>query len=200
MILRVFHGVPASGGEDALIEGIKANAVSTLERLPELTGFQLGIERADGGEIVIVTTWTDFAAILASGDAQVNAARSIADAPTFFVASHADHYEVVVGEEHGGPIARAELRVTTATLKPRFEATYFEGSRRLAPELASSHGLLFHLIGRRAVAEYIEICAVTLWDRGASEAAAQSMHAEVAELASCYAAPPNTRLYEPVVR
>ena len=199
MILRVFSGVPAPGGEEALLKGIHAYSVSTLEQLPALTGFQLGVRRGEAGEIVIATTWTDFASILASGDGQVNAPRSIGGGPAYFVASHADHYEVALGDQVGGPIPGASMRVTTVTLKPGLESTFFERSRNVAPELERSHGMLFHLVGRRAVGQYTEVCAITLWEPGALASEEQRAIPGTEDLASCFAAPPLTREFEPVV-
>ena len=149
---------------------------------------------------MIATTWTDFASILATGDGQVNAARSIGGAPAFFVASHADHYELVLGDQSGGPIPGARMRVTTVTLKPGLESTFSERSRGVAGELERSHGMVFHLVGRRAVAQYTEVCAITFWESSSADADEQPIPRGTEELASCYAAPPSTREFEPVVR
>jgi hypothetical protein len=203
MILRVFHGLAGPGGEDALLDAIGEYAAPTLERLPSLTGFQLGIRRGEAGEIVIVTTWTDFDAILANGDLLVDAPRSIGGAQSLFATSHADHYELVIGDERGGPIPDARMRVTNVTIKPGREAGYFQAAAPIAERLTAS-GMLMHLLGRRIVAEHTEVCAVTLWQGDAPDEARVAFEGPILpgteDLSDFYAAPPVARLYEPILR
>jgi hypothetical protein len=203
MILRVFHGLAGPGGEDALLAAIGEYAAPTLERLPSLTGFQLGIRRADAGEIVIVTTWMDFGAILANGDALVDAPRAIGGAPRLFATSHADHYELVIGDERGGPIPDARLRVANVTIKPGREAGYFQAASPIAERLTAS-GMMMHLLGRRIAADHTEVCAVTLWQGDPPPDARGNAEGPILpgteDLSDFYAAPPVARLYEPLLR
>jgi heme-degrading monooxygenase HmoA len=85
------------------------------------------------------------------------------------------------------------------TIKPGLESTFFERARMVAGELERSHGMLFHLVGRRAVAQYTEVCGITLWESGSPLSDRQAVLPGTEELADCYAAPPSTHEYEPVV-
>lgn len=163
MILRVFRGRVAPGREDDVVDFVRDQAITQALAIPGLLSFQPGVRtRGDGRELVIVTTWVDFASLLATGR-DLDTPITLPSASAIVSEGHADHYELVFGGARGLPLGVGTLRITSGTIRPNAEASYFTRKRELVEPLLDDAGLHALHLGRRVDGGRSEVVAVTLW-------------------------------------
>ena len=164
MILRVFRGMVPPEGADELVAFVRDRAIADGLRTPGLRSFQAALRStAVGTELVIVSTWTDFDAVLAPGRL-LDSPLAVRGAGAFLSGGHADHYELLATEARGIPVSNTTVRVTRALLRPNVEGDYFGRVRTLADGLLDRPGLIAFLVGRRAIQTTIEATTISLWE------------------------------------
>ena len=175
MILRVLRGRVIEGEESRLQRFVRDEAVAHALKIPGLLSFQPAVrETAACTELVIVSTWSDFEDMFAAG--------RVLDAPLAMIAAepmladtHAEHYELVIGQARAMPLQRAKLRLTRMPILPNVEASYYETVRRWADRLLDEAGLVAFTLCRRVVGRQDDIIAVQVWqDEAALREAAGS--------------------------
>ena len=77
--------------------------------------------------------------------------------------SHAEHYELVIGEARAMPLREAKLRLTRIPIRQNAEAAYYEAVRRWADRLLDEAGMVAFSLGRRVIGRQDEIVAAQIW-------------------------------------
>jgi PAS domain-containing protein len=164
VILRVLRGRVIQGQEQNLGRFVRDEAVANALSIPGLLSFQPAIrETRAGSELVIVSTWTGFETIAAAGR-DLDAPLSMPNSSNMLSDSHAEHYELVIGESRSMPLRKAKLRLTRIPIKPNTESAYYEAVRQWADRLLDESGLIAFNLGRRVVGRQDDIVAVQIWE------------------------------------
>ena len=163
MILRVLRGTVIEGQEARLTRFVRDEAVAHALTIPGLISFQPAVREVRGvRELVIVSTWTGFDA-LAAVSRDLDSPLSMPGANEMLVDSHAEHYELVIGQSRSMPLRKAKLRLTRIPIRPNTESAYYEAVRQWADRLLDEHGLVAFNLGRRVVGRQDDIVAVQIW-------------------------------------
>jgi PAS domain-containing protein len=164
MILRVLRGRIIAGAEARLSRFVRDEAVAHALTIPGLLSFQPAVrETRAGPELVIVSTWTGFESMTAVGK-DLDAPLSMPGAKEMLAGTHAEHYELVIGESRSMPLREAKLRLTRIPIRPNLESAYYDTVRLWADRLLDEHGLVAFSLGRRVVGRQDEIVAVQVWE------------------------------------
>ena len=163
MILGVLRARVIEGEEDRLARFVRDEAVQHALTVPGLLSFQPAVREVHGGsELVLVSTWSGFEDLAAAGH-DLDSPLAMPGAASMVTDSHAEHYELVIGEARSMPLRKARLRLTRIPIKPNSEAAYYEAVRRWADRLLDETGLVAFSLGRRVVGRQDEIVAVQVW-------------------------------------
>ena len=119
-------------------------------------------ETPEGLELVIVSTWAGFDDLVAAGR-DLEAPLGIFGAASLLTDSHAEHYELVIGEARAIPLREAKLRLTRIPIRQNLEASYYQAVRRWADHLLDQTGLVAFSLGRRVVGRQDHIVAAMIW-------------------------------------
>lgn len=164
MILRVLRARVIAGQEDRLARFVRDEAVARALKVPGLVSFQPAVRGTRAGtELVIVSTWTGFEDLTAAGQRDLDAPMLLPHADELTADSHAEHYELVIGESRAMPLREAKLRLTRIPIKPNVEASYYEAVRGWADRLLDETGMVAFSLGRRVVGRQDEIVAAQIW-------------------------------------
>jgi PAS domain-containing protein len=168
MILRVLRARVISGDEERLARFVRDEAVAPALRVPGLLSMQPAVrETRAGTELVIVSTWTGFEDIAAAGR-DLDAPLTMPGAESMLADSHAEHYELVIGEARALPLREAKLRLTRIPIRPNVESSYYEAVRRWSEKLLDEAGMVAFSLGRRVVGRQDDIVAVQIWQDAAA--------------------------------
>ena len=194
MILRVLRGRVIEGEEERLTRFVRDEAVAHALTIPGLLSFQPAVrETRAGQELVIVSTWTGFESI-AAANKDIDAPLIMPGAADMLSDSHAEHYELVIGESRSMPLRKAKLRLTRIPIQPNTESAYYETVRRWADRLLDEQGLVAFNLGRRVVGRQDDIVAVQVWadEDALRDAAGSELHKPMgsSELSRFWAADP----------
>ena len=163
MILRVLRARVIEGEEDRLARFVRDEAVQNALTVPGLLSFQPAVRDVHGGtELVLISTWSGFEDLAAAGR-DLDSPLAMLGAASMLTDSHAEHYELVIGEARSMPLREAKLRLTRIPIKPNAEAAYYETVRRWADRLLDESGLVAFSLGRRVVGRQDDIVAVQIW-------------------------------------
>jgi PAS domain-containing protein len=163
MILRVLRARVIAGEEARFVQFVRDAVVGRALQVPGLVSLQPAVrESPDGLELAIVSTWGDFDDLVAAGR-DLNAPLGAFGTPPVLTDSHADHYELVIGEARTMPLREAKLRLTSIPIRPNAEAAYYEAVRRWADRLLDETGLVAFSLGRRVVGRQDHIVAAMIW-------------------------------------
>jgi PAS domain-containing protein len=163
MILRVLRARIIDGETPRLLRFIRDEAVAQALAVPGLLSLQPALrESAAGVELVIVSTWTDFAGMAAAGGS-LDKPLSMPGAGLMLADAHAEHYELVVGEARAMPLREAKLRLIRIPIKQNAESAYYAAVRRWAERLLDESGLIAFTLGRRVSGRQDDIVAAMLW-------------------------------------
>src|SRR5215212_5714553 len=163
MILRVLRARVIEGEEARLARFVRDEAVAHAFTLPGLLSFQPAVRGVHGGsEIVIVSTWSGFEALAAAGR-DLDSPLAMPGTESMLADSHAEHYELVIGEARSMPLREAKLRLTRIPIRPNIEASYYEAVRSWSERLLDEAGLVAFSLGRRVVGRQDDIVAVQVW-------------------------------------
>lgn len=166
MILRIFRGRVLSHRESDFNALVRDQAVADALRAQGLLSVQPALRKVAGGtELLIVSTWTDIEAIVATGRS-LDSPVAFPGAAPFLEAGHADHYELVVGGARGMPIVGALVRVLRARIRPNTSSSYFDRVRRIAAPYVDSAAVVALNVGRRIEAGMEEAVSVSVWTDG----------------------------------
>lgn len=198
MILRLFSGGVRFEDESALLAFVRERAVPGALAIPGLLSFQPAVRRSpEGLELVLVTSWATFDSIVARGR-DLDTPVAMPEATGLVVHGHSDHYELVLGDARGLPLATSTLVASRVPLQQGMEAVYFDAFREHAEGLLDGEGLVAFQLGRRSVGATTEALAVTVWAQD-EPGAAPPDHGVViggSRLAACHAGSPITASYE----
>lgn len=163
MILRLFRGRVTAADRDRYLLFVRENAVARALALPGLLSFQPGMRPAgDGIDVVLVSTWDDFASI-ASLDRNLDLPLSLPGGAEFIRDGASTHYELVAGSLRSMPLDGARLRVLHGMLSPNREAAFFEWTRDQRDRLFDDGLLLGAHLGRRMLGTGAEAVFVGIW-------------------------------------
>ena len=163
MILRVLRARVIPGEEARLERFVRDDAVASALRVQGLLSFQPAVrETRVGTELVIVSTWTGFDDLAAVGR-DLDAPMLVPDAHLMLADSHAEHYELVIGEARAMPLREAKLRLTRIPIRQNLEASYYDSVRRWADRLLDETGMVAFSLGRRVVGRQDEIVAAQVF-------------------------------------
>jgi hypothetical protein len=163
MILRLLRARVIDGETPRLLRFIRDEAVAKALAVPGLLSLQPAIREGRAGvELVIVTTWTGFDEMTASGGG-MDDLLSMPAAGSMLADAHAEHYELVLGEARAMPLREAKLRLIRIPIKPNAEAAYYAAVRKWADGLLDASGLIAFTLGRRVVGRQDDIVAAMLW-------------------------------------
>ncbi|HXG25922.1 MAG TPA: PAS domain-containing protein [Candidatus Binatia bacterium] len=202
MILRLLRGRVIEGEESRLERFVRDEAIVQALSIPGLLSFQPAVRQLPGGrELVIISTWSGFNDMVAAGRSLDTPLAAPGAAP-MLVESHAEHYELVIGQARSMPLHKAKLRLTRIPIRPNVEASYYQTVRRWADRLLDETGLVAFTLGRRVVGRQDEIVAVQIWQDEASlrEAAGADVEAPMGgdELSQFWAAKPAIEHFDAV--
>jgi len=163
VILRVLRARVIPGEEARLERFVRDEAVANALKVQGLLSFQPAVrETRVCTELVIVSTWTGFEELLAAGR-DLDATTIIPNAGLMLTDSHAEHYELVIGEARAMPLREAKLRLTRIPIRQNLEASYYESVRRWADRLLDETGMVAFSLGRRVVGRQDEIVAAQVF-------------------------------------
>lgn len=161
-----------AGDEERLRRFVRDEAVAPALQIPGLFSLQPAVRQTRAGtELVIVTTWSGFSDIAAVGR-DLDAPLAMLGAESMLADSHAEHYELVIGEARAMPLRQAKLRLTRIPIRPNVEARYYEAVRAWSDRLLDKAGMVAFSLGRRVVGRQDDIVAVQVWQ---DEAALQDV-------------------------
>ncbi|HEX3265850.1 MAG TPA: hypothetical protein VHR16_09310 [Candidatus Limnocylindrales bacterium] len=168
MILRVLRARVIDGEQERLSAFVREEAVAHALSIPGLLSFQPAVRESRAcTELVIVSTWSGFEDLAASGG-DLDKPMAMPAVDSMVVDSHAEHYELVIGQSRAMPLRHAKLRLTRIPIKPNAEAAYYETVRGWADRLLDETGLVAFSLGRRVVGRQDDIVAVQMWQDEAS--------------------------------
>ena len=163
MILRVLRARVIPGQEARLERFVRDEAVANALKVRGLLSFQPAVRETQVcTELVIVSTWTGFEDLAATGR-DLDAPMLVPDAHLMIADSHAEHYELVIGEARAMPLREAKLRLTRIPIRQNVEASYYEAVRRWADRLLDETGMVAFSLGRRVVGRQDEIVAAQIF-------------------------------------
>jgi len=163
MILRVLRARVIAGEEARLAQYVRDDAVGRALQVPGMLSLQPAVrETPAGAELVIVSTWAGFDDLVAAGQ-DLDAPLGMFGAAPLLADSHAEHYELVIGEARAIPLREAKLRLTQIPIRQNVEASYYEAVRRWADQLLDQTGLVAFSLGRRVVGRQDHIVAAMIW-------------------------------------
>lgn len=163
MILRVLRARVIEGEEANLAAFVRDEAVPAALRTDGMLSFQPAVREGRAGtELVLVSTWSGFESITAA-NRDLDTPLSMPGIAGMVVDSHAEHYELVIGEARSMPLSKAKLRLTRIPIRPNAEAEYYRAVRGWADRLLDEAGLVAFSLGRRVVSRQDEILAVQVW-------------------------------------
>ena len=194
MILRVLRARVIEGEQARLEQRIRDDAIERALATPGLLSFQPAVrETRAGTELVIVSTWAGFEDLAAAGP-HLDGPVTVPGVAPLLADSHAEHYELVIGQARSMPLSRAKLRLTRIPIKPNIEASYYEAVRAWADRLLDESGLVAFTLGRRVIGRQDDIVAVQIWQDEAHlrDAAGSDLESPMgsAELSGYWAAEP----------
>ena len=194
MILRVLRARVVEGREDHFAQFVRDRAVPRALGIPGLLSFQPAIRQSEAGtELVIVSTWTGFGDLPTAGQ-DLDAPLAVFDVGDMLTDSHAEHYELVIGEARSMPFRHGKLRLTRIPIRANMEAAYYEAVRVWADRLLDETGLVAFSLGRRVVDRHDEIVAAMIFEDEAAlrEVAGSDLERPMGgrELSSFWAADP----------
>lgn len=200
VILRVLRARVIPGEEARLERFVRDDAVASALKVPGLLSFQPAIrETRVCTELVIVSTWAGFDDIVAAGG-DLNAPILVRDPHLTLADSHAEHYELVIGEARAMPLREAKLRLTRIPIRQNLEASYYESVRRWADRLLDETGMVAFSLGRRVVGRQDEIVAAQIFQDEAAlrEAAGEDLARPMGalELSAYWAAEPTIEHFD----
>jgi PAS domain-containing protein len=200
MILRVLRARVIAGEEERLAHFVRDEAVAAALQVPGLLSFQPAVRETKAGlELVLVSTWTDFADLAAAGR-DLDAPLAMRGAEPMLTDGHAEHYELVIGEARAMPLREAKLRLTRLPIRLNTEAAYYEAVRAWADRLLDQSGLVAFSLGRRVVGRQDDIAAVMIWQDEAAlrDAAGFDIDRPMgeSELAAFWAADPSIEHFD----
>ena len=164
MILRVLRARVIPGEEARLERFVRDEAVASALKAQGLLSFQPAVrETRVCTELVIVSTWTGIEDLAAAGQ-NLDAPVLVPDAHLMIADSHAEHYELVIGEARAMPLREAKLRLTRIPIRQNLEASYYESVRRWADRLLDQAGMVAFSLGRRVVGRQDEIVAAQVFE------------------------------------
>jgi PAS domain-containing protein len=163
MILRVLRARVIAGEEARLERFVRDEAVAPALQAPGLLSMQPAVrETRAGTELVIVSTWRGFDDIAAAGR-DLDSPLTMPGAESMLADSHAEHYELVIGQARALPLREAKLRLTRIPIRPNVEARYYDAVRRWSDRLLDEAGMVAFSLGRRVVGRQDDIVAVQIW-------------------------------------
>ncbi|HUQ43583.1 MAG TPA: PAS domain-containing protein [Candidatus Limnocylindria bacterium] len=200
MILQVLRARVIAGQEARLMRFVREEAVGPALRVPGLLSFQPAIRETRAGvELVIVSSWNDFQDLAGLGG-DLDAPLSMPGAAEMLADSHAEHYELVLGEARAMPLREAKLRLTRIPIRPNVESSYYEAVRVWADRLLDEAGLVAFSLGRRVIGRQDDIVAVQVWQDEAAIRAAGGTDIEKPmggdELSQFWAAEPSIEHFD----
>lgn len=164
MILRVLRARVIEGEEARFAQFVRDDAVARALAIPGLLSFQPAVRPTPtGSELVIVSTWTGFEDLAAAGR-DLDAPLAMPNAADMLADSHAEHYELVIGEARSMPLQQAKLRLTRIPIQPNLESAYYDAVRRWADRLLDTTGLVAFSLGRRVIGRQDEIVAAMVFE------------------------------------
>lgn len=173
MILRTVRGRVQAEDRDRVVQYIREDVLDGAG-LPGMTSFQPAIrEGEDGLEFLVVSTWSDLDAILATGAVR-NSVVAVPRMMQILREPRAEHWELVSHAATSLPVEQAILRLSTVTLDPLRAAAFYERVRSLWDALVAGAGLLAVVVGRRVDPRGESAIVVSVWDGPESLAAATS--------------------------
>lgn len=195
MILRVLRARVIAGEEDRLARFVRDEAVAQALKMPGLLSFQPAIRKSRAGtELVLVSTWTGFEDLTASGARDLDAPISMPGVAPMIADNRSEHYELVIGEARAMPLSESKLRLTRIPIRPNRESSYYDAVRKWADRLLDQAGMVAFSLGRRVVGRQDEIIAAQVWQDEAAllEAAGPDLRRPMggAELSEYWAADP----------
>lgn len=194
MILRVLRARVIDGETPRLLRFIRDEAVAKALAVPGLLSLQPAVRETPAGvELVIVSTWSGFDEMTASGGG-LDQPLAMPGAEPMLADGHAEHYELVLGEARAMPLRHAKLRLIRLPIKPNAESAYYAAVRRWADRLLDEAGLVAFTLGRRVIGRQDDIVAAMLWQDEAAlrDAAGSELDRPMggAELSQFWAAEP----------
>lgn len=169
MILRLLRSKVKAGEEARLLAYVRNEAVAQALRIPGLLSFQPAIRStSSGSELVIVSTWSGFDELAAVAARDFDAPVIVPGVEPMLAESHAEHYELVIGESRAMPLREGKLRLTRIPIRPNLETAYYDAIRRWSDRLLDEAGMVAFTLGRRVVDRRDEIVAVQIWQDDAS--------------------------------
>lgn len=163
MILRLLRARVLPGEEARLRTFVRDEAVARALQVPGLLSLQPALrETPTGVELVIVSTWKDFAE-LAAASPDLDRPLLVPRAAAMLAESRAEHYELVLGDARAMPLHEARLRLTRIFIRPGYEASYYRAVRTWSDRLLDDAGMVAFTLGRRVVGRREEIAAVQVW-------------------------------------
>ena len=184
-----------AGEEGRLSRFVRDEAITSALKVPGLLSFQPAVRKTRAGtELVIVSTWTGFEDLTAGGRRSLDAPLILPDAELMLTDSHAEHYELVIGEARAIPLREAKLRLTRIPIRQNAESAYYASVRKWADRLLDETGMVAFSLGRRVVGRTDEIVAAQIFQDEAAllEAAGTDVARPMgaAELSDYWAADP----------
>lgn len=174
MILRVVRGRLAVGDRDRAVRYIQEDVLALPAGIPGMTSFQPAVrEGTDDLELLVVSTWTNLDAVLATGAVR-EAVLAVPRMKEVLLGPTAEHWELMMHAASMLPVQHAILRLSTVTLEPRHAAAFYERVRTLWDALVGGAGLLAVVVGRRVDEAGESAIVVSVWDGAESLAAATS--------------------------
>jgi PAS domain-containing protein len=194
VILRVLRARVIPGEEARLERFVRDEAMASALKVQGLLSFQPAVrDTRVGTELVIVSTWTGFEDLTAAGR-DLDAPMILPEAHLMIADSHAEHYELVIGEARAMPLREAKLRLTRIPIRQNVEASYYESVRSWADRLLDEAGMVAFSLGRRVVGRQDEIVAAQIFQDEAAlrDAAGDDLARPMGgpELSSFWAAEP----------
>jgi PAS domain-containing protein len=194
MILRVLRARVIAGEEARLQRFVRDEAIAEALQIPGLLSFQPATrETRTGLDLVIVSTWSGFDDLAASGR-HLDAPLAMPGSAPMVTDCHAEHYELVIGEARSMPLREAKLRLTRIPIRRNLESVYYDTVRRWSDRLLDEAGMVAFSLGRRVVGQQDEIIAAQVWQDEAAirEVAGGDVDAPMghAELSGFWAAEP----------
>jgi PAS domain-containing protein len=168
MILRLLRSRVKAGEEARLQRYVRDEAVAQALQIPGLMSCQPAIRSTPSGtELVIVSTWNAFDD-LAAAARDLDGPVVLPGAEPMLAESHAEHYELVIGESRAMPLRAGKLRLTRIQIRPNLEKAYYDTVRRWSDRLLDETGLVAFTLGRRVTNRQDEIVAVQIWQDDAA--------------------------------
>lgn len=163
MILRVHRARVIDGQEPRVLRLIRDEAIAQALTIPGLMSYQPAVRTTPAGmELIVVSTWTGFDELVASGGA-LDGLPAFPEAASMLADPQVEHFELVIGEARAMPLREAKLRLTRIPIRLNLEARYYAAVRQWADRLLDETGLVAFSLGRRVVGRQDQIVAAMIW-------------------------------------